>query len=323
MSKFNSVSQLNEEIKKLNLHFGIELKELVHLLELLEKVNTCNQEYEIVKESIVVSYNLKLNLFNFRKFPPLYVPIQVIGLPISVSTKGYFGDDNLVEKTIKNRKGLKILLNGDSLFNGGGKTLSTFIFENKFKCFDDYLNALRSPYRRRINKALRYRDNLHIRRFINKDFNSEHYNLYLSIMSRTDNPLETLPVEFFREYDAELYEFINKNNEKVIGFIQLKKIENNLYFLFGGFNKDDVKKFDIYYNMLLKIVEIGIEKQVSKIEFGQTAEESKIKIGCKEKFKYLYIHHSNPIINFFIQMLVPIFSYKPYPIKHHVFKLED
>jgi hypothetical protein len=139
-------------------------------------------------------------------------------------------------------------------------------------------------------------------------------------MERTDNPLETLPMEFFMDYDAELYEFLDKTTEEIIGFVQLKKIQDRLYFLFGGFRRSDNAKYDIYYNMLIKIIEIGIEKKVQYIEFGQTAEECKLKIGCKEVPKYLYVHHSNQILNRAIQLLVPMFSYKTYNIEHHVFK---
>lgn len=72
--------------------------------------------------------------------------------------------------------------------------------------------------------------------------------------------------------------------------------------------------------MLLKIVEIGIEKKVKIVEFGQTAEESKLKIGCKEVYKYLYVHHSNFILNYIIQKLLPLMSYRPYRVRHNVFK---
>jgi len=72
--------------------------------------------------------------------------------------------------------------------------------------------------------------------------------------------------------------------------------------------------------MLLKIVETGIDKKIGVIEFGQTAEESKLKIGCVEVPRFLYVHHSNPVLNWVIQALLPLFSYKPYQIKHHVFK---
>lgn len=320
MSKFKSINDLAEELIKFNMPHGDELKGLVPLLDLLEKVNPCNQEYELIGNNIIISYSLKINLLNFRNLFPLKANVQVIGLPVSVCLSGYLGDDSVIENSIKNRKGLKVLLNGDSPFKGGGKTLSTFVFENRFSDFKGYLNDLRSPYRRRINKALKQREKLIIRNLPRCEFSQEHYNLYLGIMSRTENPLETLPIEFFQQYDAELIEFMDRETNKTIGFIQLKELGNKLYFLFGGFDKEDIDKYDIYYNMLLKIIETGIEKCVKEIEFGQTAEESKLKIGCKEKYKYLYIHHSNPLLNFFIQLLVPMFTYGTYKVKHHVFK---
>ena len=292
----------------------------IKLLSLLEKINPCNQCYEITEDSLIISYDLKLNLFNFKNILPLNVKAQIIGLPISLSQRGYFGDLNKVLDIIKKRKGLKIILNADTEIIKGSRTLSTFEFTNNFNTFDDYLNKLRSSYRRRLNKALSQRNNIIIRKIINSNFTSEHYNLYLSIINRTDNPLEILPIEFFKQYETVIYEFIDKSNKNIIGFIQLKEFDDKLCFLFGGFNKEDVEKFDIYYNMLLKIIEIGIEKKVKKIDFGQTAEESKLKIGCKEVNKYLYAHHSNTIINFLIQKLLPLMSYRPYKTVHHVLK---
>ena len=295
-------------------------EEYVELLSLLEKINHCNQYYELTDNCLIVSYDLKLNLFNFNNIMPLKVKVQIIGLPISLSQKGYIGDLNNVIKIIKRRKGLKIILNADKPIIEGAKTLSSFVFNNNFETFDDYLLKLRSSYRRRINIALSKRSNLIIRKIQNSDFSKNHYNLYLSIMKRTENPLETLPIEYFIDYEAEIYEFMDKSNESIVGFIQLKEFGDKLCFLFGGFYKDDVEKYDIYYNMLLKIVDVGIKKRVKTIEFGQTAEESKLKIGCKEVYKYLYVHHSNSILNFIIQSFLPIMSYKSYKTLHHVFK---
>lgn len=321
MRKYKSINSLKNQLENMSALKSYDgLNELISLLELLETINPCDQEYELVDDNIIISYSLKLNLFNFKNIFPLRVKVQIIGLPLSVCEKGYWGEAAFIENVILQRKGLKVLLNGDTPFKHGGKTLSTFIFENKYSSFDEYLEALRSPYRRRINQALKHRDKIEIRKFSKEYFNDEHYKLYLSIMDRTDNPLEILPIEFFTDYEAELYEFIDIKTKEVIAFVQLKEIKDKLYFLFGGFRKEDNEAYDVYYNMLLKIIETGIEKQVKSIEFGQTAEESKLKIGCREKYKYLYVHHSNPILNFFIQHLVPLFSYKTYNIKHHVFK---
>jgi len=307
-----------DELKEIKT-FGLN-EEYIKLLSLLEKIAPCNQFYEATEDCLVITYELKLNLFNFINLLPLNAKAQIIGLPISVSQRGYYGNINKTIEIIKKRKGLKIVLNADEQIIKNSRTLSTFVFENSFEAFDDYLNKLRSSYRRRINKALTYRSNLIIKKIENSDFSEKHYKLYLSIMERTDNPLETLPIEFFQNYEAEIYEFIDKETRNVIGFIQLKKFDDRMCFLFVGFNKDEVKKYDLYYNMLLKIIEVGIENKVQIIEFGQTAEESKLKIGCREVYKYLYVHHSNVVINFMIQKLLPFMSYRPYKTVHHVFK---
>jgi len=295
-------------------------KEWLELLELLEKINYCNQRYELVDNCIIISYKHRLNILNFKNLFPLKLNVEIIGFPISISHKGYFGDEDKVKRIVEQRKGLKIILNSDQGFENGGMTLSSFIFYNKFENFNDYINSLRSQYRRRLKIALNHREKLSIKKINRKDFNKKHYELYISIMNRAENPLEILPINFFQEYEAEIYEFLDIDTKKILGFIQVKEINKKLLFLFGGFKKEDNREYDLYYNMLLKIVEIGIEKNIKVIEFGQTAEESKLKIGCKEKKKYLYIHHSNLLINKFIQMLVPFFSYKPYTIKHNVFK---
>ena len=295
-------------------------KEWLELLELLEKINYCNQRYELVDNCIIISYKHRLNILNFKNLFPLKLNVEIIGFPISISHKGYFGDEDKVKRIVEERKGLKIILNSDQGFENGGMTLSSFIFYNKFENFNDYINSLRSQYRRRLKIALNHREKLSIKKINRKDFNKKHYELYISIMNRAENPLEILPINFFQEYQAEIYEFLDIDTKKILGFIQVKEINKKLLFLFGGFKKEDNREYDLYYNMLLKIVEIGIEKNIKVIEFGQTAEESKLKIGCKEKKKYLYIHHSNLLINKFIQMLVPFFSYKPYTIKHNVFK---
>lgn len=322
MKKYTSIKELVMDLDKIEQPGDLVAfeRELIPLLELLEKINPCGQSYEMDKDWVLISYFLKLNLFNFLKIPAFKMQIQMIGLPVSLSEKGYWGDEAIIEDRLKQRKGLKILVNGNEGFKTPGRTLSTFCFENKFASFDDYLQSLRSPYRRRLKKALGRREEMLIKKFDRSDFSEAHYKLYRSIMDRTKNPLEVLPIDFFREYEAELVEFIQAETKEIIGFIQLKEVNNRLIFLFGGFRKQDNDDYDIYYNMLLKIIEIGIEKKAATIEFGQTAEESKLKIGCVEVEKYLTAHHSNPLLNWMIQSLLPVFSYKPYKIKHHVFK---
>lgn len=318
MQKYNSIlSGVSKEAAYGGLSIG---QELVSLLSLLEKINPSDQKYTFYLDSLVISYSLKLNILNFINTFPIRLKVRVIGLPISICEKGYFGSQENIEKMIHAMKGLKIVLNADSGFKKAGKTLSTFVFFNRFSSFDDYLQNMRSSYRRRMTKAMKKGKTIEVRAFHRKDFSEKHYDLYLSVMKRTSNPLETLPLEFFIQYDSELYEFIDKNSHQLLGFIQVKQMQEELYFLFCGFHKEDNEQYDLYYNMLLKIIQLGIDKKVKMIHFGQTSEESKLKIGCEEVEKYLFIHHSNFFINMILQSLVKRFSYKPYKVSHHVFK---
>lgn len=315
MNTYNSIKGLTN-IEYLN-------KELIDLLKLLEEVNPCEQRYAQINNSMVVSYKLKVNLFNFFKSSPFYIKTQIIGLPISLCLEGYFGEPKEVLGIIHNKKGLKIVLNATKDLGCTGRTLSTFILYNNFLTFNDYINKMRHPYRRRINKALKSRDNLILNKLRNIDFTEGHYALYKSIMDRTKNPLEILSIEFFERYDSDIYEFLDRSTNRLLGFIQLKEMGDTLYFMFCGFEKDDSQPYDLYYNMLLKIVEEGISRGVKKIDFGQTSEESKSKLGCIEVPKYLGIYHSNRLLNWLFQLLLPTFSYKPYNIIHKVFKEDE
>lgn len=312
MGTYKSIIEIPEDIF-LN-------KDLIDLLKLLETVNPCGQSYDVKEDALLISYILKINLFNFLKGPIINVKASIIGLPISLSEKAYYGNVEKIDNMIEEKRGLKIVLNADKDLGFKAQTLSTFVFNNNFPSFKDYLLKLRHPYRRRIKKALDMREKLIIQEIKPNDFTHDHYALYLSVMNRTTNPLETLSIDFFRNFNSKMYEFLDKDSNQVVAFIQLKRIDDLLYFVFCGFNKEDNDKYDLYYNMLLKIVEEGISSGIKSINFGQTSEESKLKIGCVEVPKYLGIHHSNRLANMALQLLIPIFSYKPYKIVHKVFK---
>lgn len=315
MKVFESIVEIRNKVK-------ID-EELIKLLDLLEEVNPCNQRYHRGDKSLIISYNLKLNLMNFIGLFSLKVKTRIVGFPISICEKGYFGDKDEVMKILKSMKGLTIILNANKDLDSKARTLSTFIFNNNFKSLNNYIDSLRSPYRRRVKRALSYRKKLIIREFEPYEFTHEHYLLYRSIIERTDNPLETLSMDYFLKYEAKLFEFLDSSTGRLLGFIQLKRIDSQLYFYFCGFNREDNEEYDLYYNMLLKIVEEGISLGVDRINFGQTSEESKLKIGCVEEKRYLSIYHHNKMINNLFKLLLPYFSYKPYDVRHNVFKEID
>ncbi|HSL86815.1 MAG TPA: hypothetical protein VK861_07755, partial [Bacteroidales bacterium] len=73
-------------------------------------------------------------------------------------------------------------------------------------------------------------------------------------------------------------------------------------------------------NMLLFIIKYGITHDYQKIVLGQTASESKSKLGAVEELTYLYVTSSNPVVRLFFEMFPSIYSFQPYAIEHKVFK---
>lgn len=290
-------------------------------LSYLEKLNPCQQLYYMNESAFFIQYRQGVDIFNFIPKLGLRIHLKIIGKPYSVSEKGYFGEPEKVSQLIKKTKGLKIILNGDrGLDLPSAYTLSSHVFNNSFTSFDHYLLSLRSHYRYRVKKALKKSSNVVISKINKKDFSNEHYLLYLEVYENSKDKLECLTLKFFKEFPSEIYEFRSGNTKELLGFIQLVQDGNKLTFLFGGFRQTYNRKYDLYMKMLIEIIRIGIDRGVETIEFGQTAEETKLKLGCVSVKKYLYVHHSNKFMNFLITNLLPVLSYKPHGTKYKVFK---
>ena len=204
-------------------------EDLINLLELLEDVNPCEQEYFVYKDIILITYHCKLNLLSFRKDLKLKVGTRMIGLPISISQSGIWAcdeEDAEVRKKVLEAltmlKGLTVVLNSDIEFPGQNRTLSNFVFENRFTSFDQYLQELRSSYRRHLIIALRKGEDLSVNQVSSGHFTRQHYQLYQSIMKRADYPLEVLSPEFFSRYPSEVFE-TRDSTGRLLAFVQMER----------------------------------------------------------------------------------------------------
>ena len=290
-------------------------------LSYLERLNPCRQTYFMNQSAFVIQYHQTVDIFNFIPKLTLRLPIKIIGKPYSISEKGYLGDNDAVSALIKTTKGLNLVLNGEhGLDLPYAYTLSSHVFHNRFTSFEHYLESLRSHYRYRVKKALMKSSELMVHKIEQKDFDASHHKLYLEVYQNSKDKLECLSLEFFREFPSEIFEFKRRDSGELVGFVQLVHDSSKLTFLFGGFKHDCVKTYDLYMAMLLEIIRIGIERGVSIIEFGQTAEETKLKLGCVPVEKVLYVHHSNKVLHFLIARLLPLLTYKPHGIAYNVFK---
>ena len=301
---FNSIAS------QIELPFPFDMK----FINILKENNLFPQEYYYIKNdgdfAFFILYKMKLNIFTFAKFN-FNMNVKVVGIPCSISEKGYYtNNEKMMFDYIKTIKGVKLILNVQELMQvegvTAGNTLPTCIFVNDFKNIEEYMSTLRSSYRRRLSKAIASCENITIQQLRGRCPETV-YDLYLRTYEKSQYKLEKLEAPFFDKVDSDKILFSKDGVE--LGFVLLRKHKETLYFMLCGMNYD-VDTTDLYYYMLYKIIEYAIENNCKMVDFGQTSEETKLKMGAQLQERYFYVHHTNKLLNKIIKKCKCFLEYK-------------
>lgn len=255
------------------------------------------------------------------------IKATLVYVPLSVTRAGISYGKCLTEATefIRKIRGYKLILNlPDVNVNGFAKgyTCPKCILDIKWNTFDEYLAALRSNYRYRYKKALAKSAPLKLRYLKSgEEFTAEMYALYEQVYNKSNVKIEKLTDRFFRGKFFKI--FVMEENGVPRGFVQLIAIGDELVFEFVGVDYSVNNKYDVYISMLLEIVRYGIENGFKTIDFGQTADDAKLKLGCHHVPLYALLGHSNPVINWGCRLLAPKVQCKPFSINFDVFREEN
>jgi hypothetical protein len=255
-------------------------------------------------------YHLRLNVFTFGK-ADFRLPFTIIGPPASFDETGYQGSLDKLADHYAGKRGNHLVLNLPEPYAGKGvcaRTLSTAVLQNRFTDFEAYLDALRSPYRRRIRLALEKLGALSWEALAPEDFSDAHYRLYLQVLGRSDFPLETLGRDFFRSCPGEL--FALGEGDDPLAFILLEHGENHTTFLLGGMDYARRDDRDLYMNMLVKVVQEGIRRGSGEIRLGQTAEDSKRRLGAVLVPRYLLFLSSSRLLTAVARLVLKHSAYR-------------
>lgn len=276
-----------------------------------EQYNSCQQRYYVlynegVMTSGAIMYSLRLDILTYLKLKSP-IKMNIVGVPCSVSSSGIFGayrdSTSLIEEIYKKEKGFVLALNlKKNLQNGiaSGKTLPTIVLENNFKDWNGYLMALRSSYRRRINRIEAVTDITFEKLSCNK-FTTEMHQQYLNVYNRSEGKLEKLSFEFFKNLPPEFMLTTARNEGKLLGWNIALHSDNTYYFFLGGIDYKYNRENNTYLRLLTKIIKDGIETKVKLIDLGQTAEVPKMRLGGKPQVLNMEAKHSNSIFNFFLK----------------------
>ncbi len=274
-------------------------------------------------DSVFVAFPLKkYNVAMFTKWT-FKINVTMIYLPMSV-TRGGFHFGKLKKEAlaaVRAIKGYKMLLNAEDADAEGfavGLTCPKCILTLRWDSFDAYLGALRSDYRNRAKKVFKRSSPLTMRFIRPEEFTDELYQTYLNVLHKSKMRLETLSKEYFQGPQFKL--FVMEKEGKPVGFIQLLPNGDELVFEFVGIDYEYNQEYAVYHRMLFEIIRYGIEKGYKTIDFGQTADDVKRKLGSEYVYLYAYFHHSNPVVNFFCKKLGPFLEYKPLATRFNCFK---
>ncbi|MEZ4796843.1 MAG: hypothetical protein R2785_06705 [Flavobacteriaceae bacterium] len=201
-----------------------------------------------------------------------------------------------------------------------------FKLNSKWKTFDDYTNDLKSKYRVKVNKADKTSNGLTAKLFNEDDFKvykDELQQLYENTISNADFNAQVLDLNTYIKLRA-LYKdnFIVKayfKDEKLVGFLSALHNNNHLDAHFIGLDYECNKTYAIYPRILNDYVRLGIEKNVSQINFGRTASEIKSTIGAIPENLVCYTRHRHNTINKFLQPFVGQVKIKDFK-QHEPFK---
>jgi hypothetical protein len=331
IKRHSSPEQLNARWDNLaDFHF-----QKTEFLNHLHRYNPCAQRYyELYRDNVLVAgtvvYTLKINLLTFVNLPSPF-NAQIIGLPVSVATPPMIGESGEFEyflaELIKIESGLilgvnfredhlkKIVLNL--------RTLPTVILESGFTSISCYENSLRHSYRRRIERIREKFSNV---RAVTTDcsaFREEHYALYLEIMKKTTTKLETLSMDAFRYLPANFMLTTYYAGTGMLCWHVVCKDTDVLFFFFGGLNYTLRDQYHSYNNNLLGIVSLAIDHHYGIIDFGQTAEIAKTRLGGNLSERRMFAYHRNPLFFFFLRVFKSLFTYSKLSENCHVFKVEN
>ncbi len=296
-----------------------------------QEYNPCRQRYYLLSEdgnlvAGAVVYSLRLDLFTYlgMKSP---VMTQIVGLPCSVSSSSLVGafvfHEPLLRRMLNYERGLIACLNLDTLPRdlpmAVGRTWPDIAMTRPFDSWDQYVDRLRSPYRRRLRQVEQDAAQFAIQTESCTSFTEEMHAQYVNVFSRSQGKLEKLELAFFRNLPGGFSLTTYRAEGALRGWtITLNDGERFYFFLGGQDYRYDPK--GLYLVKLMTMLKQGITSGAALIDLGQSAEIPKMRLGGTPREKIMLAYHSQPLVNRVLRATIGLLSYRGHFPDTRVFK---
>jgi hypothetical protein len=184
---------------------------------------------------------------------------------------------------------------------GRVEALPSFVVDVRFSSFDEYLQAMRSKYRRRARCVLR--DSAHLRAELVGDFGplaGELAGLWRLVYERArETRREVLGADYFRaaaELEGMQALILRRPDGSVAIFGLLLEDGDWLHFLQCGFAEEAARREAAYFRLLLEIVRAAIERSFTVAHLGCTTAGPKLDVGARPVALSAWLRHRNPLV---------------------------
>ncbi len=180
--------------------------------------------------------------------------------------------------------------------------------------YDDYLSAVKSKYRVKFKKIKKKGSSLSFRVLSAEEaeaYNEEMYTMYRDTADRATFNLFTLDTYYFSRlkklYGDELTLTGVFLEDKLVAFFTLIRNGEMADAHFLGYNVQLNSKYQIYFNILLVLVEQAILSKARYLNLSRTALEIKSSVGAEPHDLYVHLKYHNKTINQWVPSILKKF----------------
>lgn len=167
-----------------------------------------------------------------------------------------------------------------------------------------YLRALKSKYRVRARRALRLASGLTCEE-LNldqiRDMEAHLHGLYLKVAADVGFNLFTLSPQYFTSLKQALGDrfrlWVYRENAQVISFFTVIEDGEWLDAHFLGYDPDVNHRYQLYLNMLLRMIDQAARRGFQKLQLSRTATEIKSSVGAQGVRMWAYMRHTRKPVN--------------------------
>ncbi|MBN2361963.1 MAG: GNAT family N-acetyltransferase [Deltaproteobacteria bacterium] len=299
-------------------------------LELLERSCDFNQRYYELRDAGgtlvggAVLCTLRVDVLTYLGIrSPL--DIDFVAIPCSQPAPGLLGAPEMqrctLERVVLEEPGFLVGLNLDHPLDlppvVETSTLPAVVLDRSFASFDDYLWALRSPYRRRLKQIMASFAGVVIERGPCSRFDDEMYRLYRSVLARSSAKLETLTQSFFQQLPPEFALTSYRRDGRLIAW-HISLLDGDRFYFFLEGHEPETEP-NLYFNILAGVLREAFERHASAIELGQTAEVPKMRLGGRLAPKGMFGTHPSRGVRAALRLGRPLLGYSRRVPTTHVF----